>query len=211
MPYIGDSITVEAGVALSVLRTEFWARGYDYLSQDAAGIARTDRWLNQSHASIVLKELWPFRLTTTSGAAPLSIANVGKVLSVIDSDNNDWDLTEMTEREMTPYRLTSLGIPYFYYRDGLTLRLWPSSTHTISVRFYARPAKLVNDADTTMIPERFMDVLIDDAVIRGGKDADNAQVVALARQERDQGLADMREDLMVAPRHIQRSGYHEDG
>jgi hypothetical protein len=57
VPYIGDPFATETGAALSVLRTEFWARGFDYLSEDAAGIARTDRWLNQSHFSICTKEL----------------------------------------------------------------------------------------------------------------------------------------------------------
>lgn len=210
MPYIGDPAATEAGVALSVLRTEFWARGYDYLSQDAAGIARTDRWLNQAHQAIVLKELWPFRLTTTSGAAPLTITNVGKVLSVTDAENTCWVLEEMTERELTPFRLDAAGFPWYYYRDNLAIRVWPESAREISVRHYANPAKLVDADDETVIPERFMDMLIDEAVIRGGKDADNEKVVALARQERDQGLADMREALLVAPTHIQRSAIHED-
>jgi hypothetical protein len=205
----------EAGVTLLTLRTELYARGADYLANDAAGIARANRWINQAYQAVCLRELWPFRLTTATGAAPLAIADLGTILrgGVTSPGNNNYVLDDLTETEVTPLDLSATGgYPWFYYLDGQTVRVWPAGTGTLSVRYYRIPLKLTGDSDTTLVPERFMDVIVDDAVLRAlGKDNTDAAVVALMRQERDQGLADMREALLSAPTHIRRVAVHGDG
>jgi hypothetical protein len=203
----------EAGVTLLALRTELYARGHNYLSQDAAGIARATRWVNQAYQAVCLKELWPFRLTTATGAAPLAITDLGTILrgGVTVPGNNNYVLDDLTETEATPLDLTATGgYPWFYYRDDQTIRVWPLGSNSISVRYYKIPAKLVADGDLTIVPERFMDVVVDDAVIRAAKDNDDAAAVALARQERDAGLVDMREALLPPPTHMRRVAVHED-
>jgi hypothetical protein len=214
MPYIGDPVVTEAGVTLLVLRTELYARGADYLAADAAGIARANRWINQAYQKVCLREKWPFRLATSGGVAPLAISDLGTIMrgGVTVPGNNNYVLDDLSETEATPLDLTATGgYPWFYYLDGQTVRTWPAYTGAISVRYYKIPAKLVDDGDTTLVPERFMDVIVDDAVRRAtGKDNTDAAVVSLMRGEFDDGLNDMREALLPAPTHIRRAAFHED-
>lgn len=204
----------EAGVTLLALRTELYARGADYLAADAAGIVRANRWINQAYQMVCLRELWPFRLTTATGAAPLAITDLGTILrgGVTSPGNNNYVLDDLSETEATPLDLTATGgYPWFYYLTDQTVHVWPAGTDSISVRYYKIPAKLTADGDLTLVPERFMDVILDDAVLRAiGKDNTDAAIVALMRQERDAGLADMREALLPAPTHMRRVAVHED-
>lgn len=204
MPYILDTATTEAGASLTDLLNELYARGYDHLSQDAAGQARATRWINQAYAKLTLEELWPFRLTTTTGLAPLTINDVDRVLTVVNSDDANRELDEATERELTTFDLSLTGTPLFYFRDSLIVRVWPVATASIAVRYYRLPSELASGTDTTLVPKRYMDVLIDDAVRRAAKDRDNAEAVGLAGQEYESGLALMRRQLLIAPTHVQR-------
>lgn len=211
MPYVADPATTEAGATFTDLLDELYARGYDYLNQDSAGRARAGRWINQSYAELALEEEWPFRLTTTSGAAPLTITDLDQVLSVTDTNNDDFELDELTERELTVWDLTTTGTPIYYYRDNLRVRVWPVSTTTISVRYFALPTDLVSATDTTLVPKRYMNTIVDGAVMRAAADRDNDRAVTLAERMYNRGLALMRRQLLVAPTHIeQRPGASED-
>lgn len=200
---------LEPGATLADLQAELYARGYDHLAQDAAGVARGLRWINQAAAELTLEELWPFRLNTATGAAPLSIADLDRVLSVVDTGNSNRELVEMTERELTTWDLSYAGTALYFYRDSLQVKTYPVGG-TLSVRYYSLPTDLVSPADTTLVPARYMDVIVDGAVRRAAKDRDNPDAVALAEQERQRGLELMRRQLLVAPTHQQRVGWSED-
>jgi hypothetical protein len=200
-----------AGASLSDLLTEFYGRGYDDLQQDAVGQARATRWINQADGELTLEEPWPFRLSTASGAAPLTIADLDEVLSVtLDEDRTE--LVEMTERELTGYDLEATGTAVYFYRDDLTVRVWPVSTATVDVRYYRLPVELVAPADTSMIPEQYMNAIVDRAVMAAGANRDNPAVVELADRMYQRTLSLMRRRLLVAPTHIQRNAAnHLDG
>jgi hypothetical protein len=194
---------LETGATLADLQTELYARGYDHLMQDATGVARGLRWINQAYAELVLEELWPFRLNTATGAAPLSITDLDQVLTVIDTSNDNRELEQATEFEMTVFDLTGTGDALWWYRDNLQIKTYPVGG-TLSVRYYSLPTELVSSSDTTLVPERYMNVIVDGAVRRAAADRDNPDAVALAEAERQRGLDLMRRQLMVAPTHIQR-------
>lgn len=193
---------LETGATLADLQTELYSRGYDNLNQDAAGQARALRWINQAVAELTLEEAWPFRLNTATGAAPLSITDLGEVLSVIDTANSNAELDELTERELTADDLTDTGTPAYWYRDNLQIKTWPVGG-TLSVRYYSIPTDLAAVSDTTLIPKRFMDVIVNGAVRRAAMDNDNPDDVGLAESERQRGLDLMRRTLLVPPRHVQ--------
>lgn len=202
---------VEAGATLTDIQTELYSRGYDHLNQDAAGRARALRWINQSYQAALLEESWPFRLNTATGAAPLSVTDLGEILTVVDTANSNFELGEMTERELAAYDLTITGVPLWYFRDNLQIKTWPVGG-TLSVRYYSLPPDLANGTDTTLIPKRYMDVIVDGAVRRAAKDRDNPDAVQLAESERQRGLDLMRKQLLVAPTHQQEIyGSHIDG
>lgn len=201
MPYILDASTSEPGVPLSELLTEFYKRGHDYLNDGGDGTARAKRWLNQAHSKVVLEELWPFRLTTTAGTAPLTISRLDKIYSVTDTTNDGYELHEVNESELVGY-LTMTGTPFRYYRDNLIVRVWPVAAHVIEVRYYSVPFDLSLDTDVTMVPKRYMDVIIDDAARRAAKDRQYAEGVQLAAQEYNDGLDLMRRQLLVSPSYV---------
>jgi hypothetical protein len=196
---------LETGATLADLQSELYARGYDHLAQDAAGVARGLRWINQAAAELTLAELWPFRLSTATGAAPLSITTLSSVLSVIDTGNASAELSEMTERELVDagIDLTDTGTPLYWYRDSLQIKTYPVGG-TLSVRYWALPTDLASPTDQTLVPARFMDAIVDGAVRRAAKDRDNWETVGGAEQERQRGLELMRRTLLVAPTHIQK-------
>lgn len=194
---------LEAGATLLDLQTELYARGYDHLAQDATGVARGLRWINQANNEITLEELWPFRLQTATGASPLSIETLDQVYSVINTADSNAELYEATESELTGGDLTTSGTPMWYYRDSLQIKTYPTGG-TLSVRYYALPTDLASPTDTTLVPKRYMDVIVDAAVRRAAKDRDNAEAAALAQQERDRGLDLMRRQLLQPPRHTVR-------
>ncbi len=201
MPYILDPATLGGGATFGDLQTEFFARGHDYLNRDDAGRARAKRWLNQAHARVVMEELWPFRTATATGAAPLSITGLGQVLTVKNTDDGDRELYEGSEHELTIYDLGTAGTPIMFYRDSFYVRTFPVGG-TLSVRYYREPVDLVNVDETTMVPSRFADLIIDDAVRRAAKDRQYGEGVQLAAAEYQDGLALMRRDLLVAPTHF---------
>lgn len=210
MPFILDDATGEPGVTLDQLRQELYDRGYDHLAQTAASRMRATRWINQAHAELCLEEKWPFRLTTTSGAAPLTIEDMDQVLTVVDSDNSNTQLDEMTEAELTVYDLAFTGTPLWFYRDALVVRVWPSSGTTISVRYFRLPPDLVSGTDTTLVPARYANAIVDSAVIRAAGDRDNPAAADLADRTYQRTLALMRRQLLVAPTHVVHSFISED-
>lgn len=198
----------EEGVTLGNLRDELYDRGYDYLNQDARGRARATRWANEAYAELCLEEPWPFRLTTTTGAAPLEIDDVDKILTVVDADNVP--LHEVTERWLTTYDLTQTGTPLWFYRDSLTVRVWPVGTGSLTVRYYRLPPELVDAADETLVPARYMGTIVDAMVTRAAADRDNEKAAALADRMYQRGLALMRRQLLVAPTHVEHTFVSED-
>lgn len=200
---------LEPGATLLDLQSELYARGYDHLLQDAAGIARGLRWINQAYAEVVLEELWPFRLNTATGAAPLSIPTLDRVLSVTDTGNSNRELDEMTEAELTPWDLTYTGTAIYYFRDSLQIRTYPSGG-TLSVRFFSLPTDLAAPTDQTLVPARYADVIVNGAVRRAAVDRDNPDASTLAEAERQRGLDLMRRQLLVPPTHQRRASFSED-
>lgn len=200
---------LEAGATLLDLQTELYARGADHLQQDAQGVARGLRWINQAVAELTLEELWPFRLTTATGVAPLSIPTLDRILSVIDTGNSNRELTEMTEAELTASDLTFTGLPLYYFRDSLQVRTFPAGG-TLSVRFYSLPTDLAAPTDTTLVPARYMDVIVNGAYRRAALDRSNYDDYEAAEAERQRGLDLMRRQLLVAPTHQRRVAFSED-
>ena len=192
------------------LQAEFYARGHNFLTESAEGIVRAKRWINQAYEKVCSEELWPFRLATATGAAPLTIADVDKILSVINTANASMELIEATERELTIANLSTTGVPYVYWLDGTIVKTWPVGG-TLSVRYFKVPAEFSADGDVMLVPDRFADVIIDDAVRRAAKDRQYQEGVALAAQEYADGLEMMRRQLLTAPTKIRRMPWvHED-
>ena len=174
------------------LQAEFYARGYDYLAQDAAGQTRAKRWLNESYLELCELADWPFLEADITGVAPLTITDLRQVLSVRDSTNRQqlWgdDRRTMLDRFED---LTITGTPTQFYLEGTILKVYPVQAVTLQVRYLAIPVALSGDTDEPVIPNQHQYLIIDGAVIRAMKDSDNFNGVAVLRAEYDVGVGRM--------------------
>lgn len=183
---------------LLTLRTEVQARGFDYLTN-----SRIDRFINDAYVRLCNTALWPFRELTVSGAAPLTIADLGVLASVVDTANGNNSLAWRDRRTLVDLYgdLATAGSPtYFYIEDGTTLRTYPVGG-TLTVRYWKRAVKLVNDGDVSIVPDDYSDVLIDMAVRRAYIDSDNFAAANALKADVDERIGQMMVDLLVQQVH----------
>ena len=183
---------------LADLRTEFAARGFDYLAA-----TRLNSYLNDAYlVDICEQENWPFLLATASGNMPLTISDLRTVESVIDG-TNAYKLAPLDPRTITDdydTDLTTAGTAYLYYPTSATaLAVYPTNTTaTFRVRYWKVPPTLSGDSDTPIIPTRFHSLIVDGAVARAYEDSDEWDAAAIARDRFLQRLDVMRASVMGA-------------
>jgi hypothetical protein len=188
---------VAATTTFLQLQTEFYARGFDYLNDGGAGATRAKAWINQAYDELCEEELWPFLLTTASGAAPLTVADIRTIMSVVDTVSSrvfaPVDEDELTD-DFLP--LTTAGTPSFYYVDDTIVRTYPVGG-TLTVRYWKVPVFMSATTDIAIVPDRFVNLIVDGAVRRAQNDNDNAPGAQQAEAERQAGLERMRYSLFL--------------
>lgn len=172
------------------LQTEFYARGYDYLNENTAGRTRAKRWLNQAYLELCEVYDWPFLETEIISDSPLVLDDLRHVLSVTTSDNRSLDYID--RRTLAKYQTVSDegGTPCHWYLVGDTLYTNPGTTE-VNVHYIRVPQELVIDEQPLVVPCRYLDIVIDGAVIRALKDSDNWDAVGAARIEWDRQVGAM--------------------
>lgn len=179
------------------LQTEFYARGFTWLNDGGAGQTRVKRWLNESYHELCEEDSWPFLETNTSGAAPLAIADLRQILDVYDA-TNEIQLLPIDRRQLRYYEtdISTTGTSEVWYLENVTIKVFPVSTVTLTVRYLKVPVDLAASNDIPIIPVRYQDLIVDLAVIRAYRDRDN-EARQILRQEADVAIAKMRDTLML--------------
>jgi hypothetical protein len=138
-------------VNLGTMRTELKARGFDHLTD-----ARLNQFLADACSELDDLELWPYRLTTATGSAPLTIADLGVIEEVVNTTNASQPLSRADRRSLVDWYgdVTTTGTPSWFYFDNGVVRTFPVGG-TLSVRYYKAPAQLSSDSDTPSSPARF--------------------------------------------------------
>ncbi len=182
---------------LGTLRTEFLARGFDFLSS-----TRANQFINDGYHGVCEWEStqWPFLETTTTGTAPLTISDLREILYVVDTTTND-RLEQADSRDiidMDP-ALSTAGTPRRYWLDGLTtLRLWQTNTSdSLSVRYIKVPTDLSSDSDTPVLPTRYHRLIVDMAEVVAYEDASDFQNAQAKRQLLEEKLQRMSAVLVL--------------
>lgn len=156
---------------LGAARTELLARGFSYLDSTRANLM-----LNTAKNELEDEHDWPWLETTTTGVAPLTIADLKRILYVVDLTNGrqltGLDAQDIADRDVV---VTTAGSPDSWYLDGLTtLRLYPTSTSDqLSVRYVKYSPELVADGDTPQIPVRYHVLWVDYACVEAYRDVEN--------------------------------------
>lgn len=159
------------GMTFDDLQTEFYARGYTYLNENAAGQIRAKRWLNLGYSDLLEEADWPFLNATITGTAPLTLTGAREVLSVMTRDG------ALTERSISDldddFNLTTPGTASYWYTDGAQVKTYPVDGQPITVRYSTVPADMVGTSDIPVVPGRYRYLIVDFAVIRALRDRSN--------------------------------------
>jgi hypothetical protein len=193
------------------LKEEFYARGTDYLSEDAAGVARAERWLNQAYRQVVNLQPWPFLQQDAAGdltvVTQLTVPDLRKIRYVTDSSSGSYPGRPLKRVSIDDLvsdgeDLSLSGTPeYYYVVSGNRVSTYPLGS-SIYVAYIQRVAPL-SGADEPIFDEEYHDVIVDLAMIKAYKDSDNFEAAAALRQEVDSQLAAMVEDYMLDSREVQ--------
>lgn len=157
--------------------TELAARGYARFSQ-----TRRFAWLNAAKNRFEDYQYdWPWLKTSTTGAAPLTVADLRRVSSVVDVASklpvDQMDAAAVIE--FASADLTIAGSPAAWYLTSDTvLATYPVTTGTLSVRYIKFSPELAAGGDVPLIPARYRMTWVDLAEVEalrfGVKDAATA-------------------------------------
>jgi hypothetical protein len=157
-------------VNLSQARTELKARGFDYLSD-----SRLTTALNNAKNALEDTYPWPWLESTASGAPPLTASDL-KFVQYVTVPDDDLVLVGVDARDIPDLdpNITTAGTAEVWWLDGTaTIKTYPVTTKSLTVRYVKFSPELVNDADEPLIPVRYHPVWVDMAVVEAYKDSDN--------------------------------------
>lgn len=184
-------------MTFSELQTAVFRRGFEDENDGGAGVTEVKRWLNAAYKEVARAERWPFLAATATGAAPLTISDLGAVESVRDTGQNSVQLAWRDRRSLThDYSdLTTTGSPRYWYIDNGVIRTWPVGG-TLSVLYYKAPADLSASGDTPLIPTDYQEIIVTGAVKKAHMARQNYEAAGAEQAEYDRMLDEMRSDLL---------------
>lgn len=194
------------------LYEEVIARGFDNIANEEGGEARIKRWINQAYREIIDFRAWAFLEASKEGKAPLTISDLGHVLSVVNlTSESRLDYATVAALRRYDPALSGSGTATQWYLDGEhELKAYPiDASSTLLVRYLKVPADLKEDNDEPAIPSGYHGVIVDGACVRAYQPSDNYEAAGFLRQEFTRGLRNMAKNLRKSydgNRLIQRTG-----
>lgn len=137
------------------LKAAVLARGFNRLTDGQRG-----EYVNSAITEVDGAYPWPYRLTTTSGTAPLTVSTLGEIDSV-ENTTQDYQLEPVPRKLLLDWYgdLSRTGSPQFYFVNwsagSQTVTTYPTNSDSLSVRHYAIPTALSAAGDTPAAPARF--------------------------------------------------------
>lgn len=180
----------------TALKAELVARGFDYLSTTRQG-----QFINDAMHELDDLYTWPYRETSSTGAAPLSITTLGIIQQVINSTRNapleprsyQWLIREFGD-------LSTSGQASYYYvswtSGGPKVVTYPTNSDTLAVLHWKIATDLSAGADLPLSPTRYHTIIVDIAVRMALVDADNYSAAAALQTEIERKTARMANALL---------------
>ena len=191
------------------LRQELFARGSNYLEEDAAGVARADRWLNQAYQDILSLQAWPFLWASALAEPPsytVSVPDLRKIRFVTDTDGAEpgYPGRPLARGSMDALvnegaDLSTQGTPEVYWVQQGNLVV-PYPIGGIIRVDYIKRVPPMSGMDTPIFDSQYHDLIVDKAMVKVYKDSDNMEQAAAVKEEYNEGAASMAEDYMVESR-----------
>lgn len=185
----------------TTLQADLFAQGFDYLNDGGTGLARAKRYINYAYHELCDLAEWPFLQAVQTGPAPLVIADLGTVESVIDTTRKV-KLVPTDRRDLTDGNpdLTVTGSPCEYFITlGTTINVWPlNTTDTLSVQYWKDPADLSAGGDTPILPARYHGLIVVGAAREALLENNDAGDYQLYDNEWQRGVARMTAKLLLS-------------
>lgn len=175
------------------LAARFRAEGFDYLTTSQAL-----EFINDAYqVDICDAEDWPFLEAETTGSAPLTISDL-RSLKYVGNSVSEVPLRPRDTGDLNSlnWNLQEAGDPrYYYITGGTTIKVFPTSTNSLLVRYYKTPAKLTSST-SPLLPERFHSLIVDGAVARAYENSDDYELAQSKEAKFQTRLGRMREALL---------------
>lgn len=187
------------------IQTEVAARGFDFLTTagggSAADLTRLKRWINDAMHEVDSAEKWDYTYATSSGAMPLTIADLRLVedvtllaggASLIGQDRS------LLESIYGFLSTNTASTPVFWYRSAPTIvTAYPLNTSlSLSVRYWKFGPDLSANGDLPLMPDRFRQVIVERTVAKAARDSNDVNMANDALNEADRLMARMRLELL---------------
>lgn len=177
---------------------------------DRANPIRVRRWINESMHEIDSEERWDYLFASTTGAAPLTIADLDIIESV--SDVNALNPLVGVDRDALVrdvVDLTTAGSPAYWYKTAPTIiAVYPvSPSTTLTVKYFKFGPDLVANTDAPLMPDRYRQTIVEKAVAKSCRDSGDDKGLARALDEYARLLQQMRERMLTAPSFMARTNY----
>lgn len=170
------------------LRQEVKDSGLDHLSD-----SRVNRLVNLAYKRTFNRELWPWRLSSTSGAVPLALSGVVEQVTTADG----YSLSPITQAQLenSGYDLTSTGTAEYWYLDNnRDVATYPVDSGGVIVRYFAKATDLSADSDVPDFPADYHYLIVLDAVRRGKLENGEGDVAQQYAFDYNELLADCKRD-----------------
>ena len=153
----------------TALKAAVAARGFDDLTD-----AQLGQLVNDAVAELDSMVPWPYREASSTGAAPLTITDLGEIDVVLALANSSFPLERATRSELSGMYgdLTTGGTPVWWYLSGSAVAVYPASTGQITVRYWKTTPTLSGGSDTPLAPARWHNVYVDIAAGAGYPDGE---------------------------------------
>jgi hypothetical protein len=178
------------------LQSALFARGFDFMNDAGAGLARAKVFLNLGMHICDDAESWQYLQASTTGTAPVTVSDLGRIESVVDVTNLN-PLEFMSRRDVTNrYADLSLtgGFPAFYFvTGGNTVGAFPVTSVTLTVRYTRVAPDMVAGTDVPLMPDRFRMAIVDYAAALAFRESNVPDEAQIAQAAGDAVVERMRE------------------
>lgn len=162
------------------IREELIASGAENIAREPGGEDRLNRWIQQSYRELCDYKPWPFLFDKDEGAAPLTIAELGHVIAVVDvAARNPLEPITINQMVLGDPTQTGTGKPeYWFTEDNETIQITPTQAGLIIRVLYRKIVSLLDDADEPIFDPDYHDAIVTRARVKVYKATDNNEAAA---------------------------------
>lgn len=193
----------------TAIQTELFARGFDYLNDAGTGLTRAKRWINEAMHELDSEEQWDYLFASTTGTAPITIADLDSVESVLDvAALNPLVQVDRSALFQDTVDLTITGQALYWYKTAPTIiAVYPVSTATMTVKYYKFGPDLSAGGDAPLVPDRWRQAIVEKAAAKAFRDSNDKAAADDCLAEYARLVSQMRDKMLTPASFMARTHY----